>query len=83
MVVRFHGPAQSQAVRLQHRQVAVELGIHRIDDERLARGAVVQDVGIGAGGRIESCRESWILVPVFNKKLLYRFTIKRNQLSIQ
>jgi hypothetical protein len=51
--VRLEHPAQTQALRLQHAEVAFELFIDRVDDERLARGRVVQHVGVGARLRVE------------------------------
>ena len=51
--VRFQRPAQRQAVRLQNRQVAFQLRIHRVDEQRFARDRVVQQIGVGAGGRVE------------------------------
>jgi len=46
MGVRLQRPAQREPQGLQYRQVTVELLVHRVDDGGLARGRVVQHVGI-------------------------------------
>jgi hypothetical protein len=51
--VGFHRPLQRQAALLQLGQVALELLVDRIDDQRLARALVEQQVGVGAGGGIK------------------------------
>ncbi|RYI32765.1 MAG: DUF5009 domain-containing protein [Acetobacteraceae bacterium] len=53
MVVRLDGPHQPQAVLAKRFQVAFDLLVHRIDDERLAALRIEQDVGEGAGCGIE------------------------------
>ena len=51
--VGFDGPDQLQAVFAQGGQVALDLGVHRIDDHRLAAGLVKQHIGVGAGFGVE------------------------------
>jgi len=49
----FKRPAQLQAVFLEHMQITLELLVHRVDDQGLARNVVEEDVGVGAGDRIK------------------------------
>ena len=46
-------PDQLQPVLAQHRQVAFELLVHRVDDQGFPGGRIGQDVGEGAGGGVE------------------------------
>ena len=49
--MRFHRPGELEAVLAQHREIALDLLVHRVDDERIARGDIEQHVRIGAGER--------------------------------
>ncbi len=51
--VGFHRPGQLQAVVFQAGQIALDLLVHRVDDQRLARGGIEQHVGVGAGSGVE------------------------------
>ena len=51
--VGFHGPDQLQAVLAQNGQVALDLLVHRVDDERVARDLVKQHIGVGAGSGVK------------------------------
>ena len=53
MGMGLHRPEQLQPMLAQHGQVALDLLVHRVDDERLPRGFVKQQVGVGAGAGVE------------------------------
>ncbi len=46
-------PQQPEPVLAQHGQIALELAVDRIDDQRLAAGFIEQQIGVGAGIGIE------------------------------
>ena len=49
----FHRPLQGQPVLTQHLQIALQLGIDRIDDDGAPSGRIDQHIGIGAGGGVK------------------------------
>jgi hypothetical protein len=62
MGVGFQRPDQLQAVFAQHLQVTLQLGVHRVDDDRLAAGWVKQHIGVGAGSgvkQLDRCHGVW------------------------
>jgi len=47
--VGFQRPHQLQTIVAQHLQVACDLGVHRINDDRLAADRVKHHIGVGGG----------------------------------
>ena len=51
--VGLQRPAQLEPVLPQHRQIALYLLVHRVDDDGIAGGLVKDDVGVSAGRGVE------------------------------
>ena len=53
MRMRLYGPLQAQVVLAQYGQIALDLFVYGINDDRIPTDRVEQHIGIGAGGGIE------------------------------
>jgi hypothetical protein len=51
--MRFHVQASLRPYSAQHGEIALDLLVHRVDDQGITRSDVEQQVRIGAGKRIE------------------------------
>ena len=64
MRVGHKRPAQRQPMLSQHRLVPLKLAVHRVNNYRVTADAVKQEVGVGAGRRVEQLDGvHWFLSP--------------------